>query len=81
MKVSKNNFKPPPKVESSIVRIEPRNPLPTINFIEWDGLLRMCFLRKNKTINSLFKKKPVLKLLHNNYKTYLTLKNTNNNNI
>ena len=59
MKVSKNNFKPPPKVESSIVRIEPRNPLPPINFIEWDGLLRMVFLRKNKTIGSLFRKKPV----------------------
>ena len=30
--VSKNNFRPPPKVESSVVRIEPRNPPPPINF-------------------------------------------------
>ena len=37
MKVSKNNFRPPPKVESSIVRVEPKNPMPKINFIEWDG--------------------------------------------
>ena len=37
MKVGKNNFRPPPKVESSVVRIEPRNPPPPINFREWDG--------------------------------------------
>lgn len=37
MKVGKNNFRPPPKVESSVVRIEPRNPPPSINFKEWDG--------------------------------------------
>ena len=30
--VGKNNFRPPPKVESSVVRIEPRNPPPPINF-------------------------------------------------
>jgi 18S rRNA (adenine1779-N6/adenine1780-N6)-dimethyltransferase len=70
MKVSKNNFRPPPKVESSIVRIEPRNPRPNINFIEWDGLLRICFSRKNKTLNSIFKNKSVLKLLFENYKTF-----------
>jgi 18S rRNA (adenine1779-N6/adenine1780-N6)-dimethyltransferase len=32
MKVGKNNFRPPPKVESSIVRIEPLNPPPPIRF-------------------------------------------------
>ena len=48
MKVGRNNFKPPPKVESSVVRIEPRHPLPDINYIEWDGLLRIAFNRKNK---------------------------------
>lgn len=48
MKVGKNNFKPPPKVDSSVVRIEPKNPPPPINYVEWDGLLRICFIRKNK---------------------------------
>jgi 18S rRNA (adenine1779-N6/adenine1780-N6)-dimethyltransferase len=28
MKVGKANFRPPPKVESSVVRLEPRNPPP-----------------------------------------------------
>ena len=32
LQVGKNNFRPPPKVESSVVRIEPRNPPPPINF-------------------------------------------------
>ncbi len=45
LKVGRNNFRPPPKVDSSVVRIEPRNPPPPINFLEWDGLLRLCFGR------------------------------------
>lgn len=67
MKVSKTCFKPPPKVESSIVRIEPIYPPPAINYSEWDGLLRICFNRKNKTLSALFRKKKVLKLLETNY--------------
>jgi hypothetical protein len=41
--VGKNNFRPPPKVESSVVRIKPHNPPPALNFLEWDGLMRVCF--------------------------------------
>jgi len=33
IKVGKNNFKPPPKVESSVIRIEPKNPTPVLNYI------------------------------------------------
>lgn len=68
MKVSKKNFCPPPKVESSVVRIEPRHPLPNINFTEWDGLLRICFSRKNKTLGAIFKQKTILELLFKNFK-------------
>jgi len=81
MKVSKNNFTPPPKVESSVVRIEPRVPLPNINFTEWDGLLRVIFSRKNRTLGAIFKQKTTLELLLENYKTFLKLgkkENTNN---
>ena len=67
MKVSKKNFCPPPKVESSVVRIEPKHPLPDINYLEWDGLLRICFGRKNKTLGAIFKQKKVLDLVYNNY--------------
>jgi 18S rRNA (adenine1779-N6/adenine1780-N6)-dimethyltransferase len=70
MKVGKNNFKPPPKVESSIVRIEPKNPPPPINYIEWDGILRICFIRKNKTLGAVFKIKTVLKTLERNFELF-----------
>lgn len=75
MKVGKNNFKPPPKVESSVVRIEPRNPPPQINFTEWDGLTRIAFLRKNKTLAAAFKQSSVLQTLENNYKLQASLQN------
>ncbi|XP_052090369.1 probable dimethyladenosine transferase [Mytilus californianus] len=74
MKVGKNNFRPPPKVESSVVRIEPRNPPPPINFQEWDGLVRICFSRKNKTLGAAFKFTKILELLEKNYKTRCSLK-------
>lgn len=70
IKVSKNSFKPPPKVESSVVRIEPKYPPPPINFIEWDGLVRLCFLRKNKTLSSIFRIKHVVQMLHDNFKAF-----------
>lgn len=73
LKVGKNNFRPPPKVDSSVVRIEPRNPLPPINFKEWDGLIRLCFNRKNKTLGSIFRQKAVLALIEKNYKTFQAL--------
>ena len=71
MKVSKKNFVPPPKVESSVVRIEPIHPLPKINFIEWDGMLRICFSRKNKTLGALFKQKKVFEMIYQNYKKFM----------
>ena len=70
IKVSRNSFKPPPKVESSVVRIEPKYPPPPINFTEWDGLVRLCFLRKNKTLSAIFRLKNIMKMLHANYQIY-----------
>nr|CAG4646390.1 EOG090X08Z3 [Macrothrix elegans] len=75
LKVGKNNFRPPPKVESSVVRIEPKNPPPPINFREWDGLLRICFLRKNQTMSALFKHTSVITVLEKNYRTHASLHN------
>lgn len=73
IKVSRNSFKPPPKVESSVIRMEPKYPPPPINFTEWDGLVRLCFLRKNKTLGAIFRLKNVLKMLHANFKQYAKL--------
>ena len=70
IKVGRNSFKPPPKVESSVVRIEPKYPPPAINFTEWDGLVRLCFMRKNKTLSAIFRIKHVINMLHENYKIF-----------
>nr|CAG8548908.1 2790_t:CDS:2 [Entrophospora candida] len=70
MKVGKNNFKPPPQVEASVVRIEPINPPPPIDFKEWDGLMRIVFVRKNRTLAASFKTSSILQIIENNYKTY-----------
>lgn len=71
MKVGKNNFKPPPAVESSVVKVVPKNPRPTISYDEWDGMLRICFVRKNKTLRSSFLgTSSMMDLLEANYKTW-----------
>lgn len=70
IKVGKNNFRPPPKVESSVVRIEPRNPPPPVNFKEWDSLTRIAFSRKNKTLGACFKADGVLGVLEKNYRVH-----------
>lgn len=67
LKVGRNNFRPPPKVDSSVVRIEPRTPPPPINFLEWDGLVRLCFGRKNKTLGAIFRQGSTLALMEHNY--------------
>lgn len=79
MKVGRNNFRPPPQVESSVVRIEIKQPRPNIDFNEWDGLLRIVFVRKNKTIAAGFKSNNVIDILEKNYKTYLATTNAMNN--
>ncbi len=71
--MGKNNFRPPPKVESSVVRIEPRNPPPPINFKEWDGLTRMAFVRKNKTLGAALTQTAALMALEKNYRVHKSL--------
>jgi len=73
MKVGRNNFRPPPKVESRVVRIEPRNPPPPVNFVEWDGLVRLAFNRKNKTLHAEFTNNKVLEMFGANLKTWCSL--------
>jgi len=76
MKVGKNNFKPPPAVESSVVRLVPKNPRPQISYEEWDGLLRVVFVRKNKTLRaSFFGTTHVMDMLESNYRTWCAQNN------
>lgn len=43
MKVSAACFKPPPKVESSVVRMEPKPNPPPIDFEEWDEMVKVLW--------------------------------------
>jgi 18S rRNA (adenine1779-N6/adenine1780-N6)-dimethyltransferase len=52
------------------VGVDARSP---VNFVEWDGLIRLCFNRKNKTLNSSLRDKKVLKMIEENYKTFRSL--------
>ncbi|KAF2195158.1 rRNA adenine dimethylase [Zopfia rhizophila CBS 207.26] len=71
LKVGKNNFSPPPAVESNVVRLEPKNPRPQISYEEWDGLLRISFVRKNRTLRANFLgTSAVVDMLASNYRLW-----------
>ncbi|QRW08039.1 rRNA (adenine-N6,N6)-dimethyltransferase [Ceratobasidium sp. AG-Ba] len=70
MKVGKNNFRPAPQVESSVVRIVPIDPPPPLRFEEFDGLTRILFSRRNKTAHANFQAKGVMELLEKNFRTW-----------
>lgn len=71
MKVGKNNFNPPPQVESNVIRLTPKHPRPQISYNEWDGLLRIAFVRKNRVMRSNFLgTNSVMAMLEANYRTF-----------
>jgi len=53
-KVDRKSFTPPPKVDSVVVKLTPRRNKYDIDFVQWDALLRICFIRSNKTIRANF---------------------------
>ncbi|KAF8011085.1 hypothetical protein BT93_J1640 [Corymbia citriodora subsp. variegata] len=57
MDVSKRDFLPVPKVDSSVVIIHPKTELPNVNLAEWWAFTRTCFGKKNKTLGATFKQK------------------------
>lgn len=75
MNVGKNNFRPPPNVESSVVRIVPLEPPPPVKFEEFDGLTRIIFSRRNKTTHGNFQAKGVTEMLEKNWRTWCSEQN------
>jgi 18S rRNA (adenine1779-N6/adenine1780-N6)-dimethyltransferase len=47
--------------------------VPDINFLEWDGLLRIVFNRKHKTVGAIFRQRDVVEMLRANYNAFLSL--------
>ncbi|RXW25162.1 hypothetical protein EST38_g716 [Candolleomyces aberdarensis] len=71
--VNRNDFRPPPQVESSVIRLVPIDPPPPVKFEEFDGLNRIIFSRPNKTIRGNFQAKGVMKMLDQNRRTWLSM--------
>ncbi|WOH00442.1 hypothetical protein DCAR_0519802 [Daucus carota subsp. sativus] len=63
MDVSKRDFVPCPKVDSSVVMIFPKDDVPYKDLDEWGAFTKTCFTKKNKTLGATFKqKKKVMEL-------------------
>jgi len=75
MHVGKNNFRPAPQVESSVVRLVPLDPPPPVRFEEFDGMNRILFSRKNKTLHGNFMAKGVVEMLERNWRTWCAERN------
>ncbi|XP_075493056.1 ribosomal RNA small subunit methyltransferase, mitochondrial-like [Primulina tabacum] len=65
MNVSKRDFVPCPKVDSSVVKIYPKIEIPNVDLNEWWAFTRTCFGKKNKTLGAIFKQKKKLMELMN----------------
>ncbi|GIQ81705.1 ribosomal RNA adenine methyltransferase KsgA/Erm [Kipferlia bialata] len=63
LKVSRNSFRPPPKVDSSVIMLEPLPPRPNLDVNEWDSFVKTVFNRKHRTLGAIFKNKSVLATL------------------
>lgn len=76
MKVGRNNFKPPPQVESSVVRIEPKvgKERPGVSWEEWDGMVRVCFVRGGRTLRaSWLGSKEVVGMVEGNWRVWCAM--------
>lgn len=56
--VSKGAFRPPPKVESAVVRMEPLADRPAIDWQRFDDLLRQAFSARRKQLRNALPLKP-----------------------
>jgi 18S rRNA (adenine1779-N6/adenine1780-N6)-dimethyltransferase len=75
-KVDRKSFNPPPEVDSMVVRFVPHEKPIDVPFNEFDGLLRVCFVRKNKTIRASFFHKTILRMMETNYKIWRAAQNS-----
>jgi 16S rRNA A1518/A1519 N6-dimethyltransferase RsmA/KsgA/DIM1 with predicted DNA glycosylase/AP lyase activity len=53
------DFLPAPKVDSSVVIIQPKDQIPGVNLDEWCEFTKTCFEKKNTTLGVAFKQKVI----------------------
>lgn len=54
MKIKKEQFRPPPKVDSAVIELVPKGWPSNLNFPHWDYFLRIAFSNKNKKLRTVF---------------------------
>merc|ERR1712070_993116 len=75
-KVARGSFTPPPEVDSMVVKVVFRDPPIEVDFREWDGMMRIAFLRKRKMMRANFTLTHTLRTLQDNYETWCALNDT-----
>ncbi|KAJ6589837.1 ribosomal RNA adenine dimethylase-domain-containing protein [Mycena vulgaris] len=71
--VKRNTLRPALQVESSVVRLVPRDPPPPVKFEEFDGLTRVIFSRKYKTVRGIFLHSGVISMLESNWRVWCSV--------
>ena len=61
-----------------VVKFTPAEKPVDVDFREWDGLLRICFSRKRKTLAASFRPKTMSKVLEQNFRTFCSLRGIQN---
>ncbi|KAJ7160705.1 S-adenosyl-L-methionine-dependent methyltransferase [Mycena filopes] len=68
--VNTNDFRPPPLVESSVVRVVPKDPPRRSSSRSLTAWGRILFSRRNKTVHGNFMAKGVIDMLEKNWRTW-----------
>lgn len=66
IRVSRNSFRPPPKVDSAVIEMIPTGIPEGLDLDEFNGLTKVLFMNKNKTLGAIFKTKSLLNNLVRN---------------
>ena len=66
-------FFPQPRVCSQVIKVVPREDAPNIDFEEWDGLIRIGYRHKLRTMRKVFSGMSVVNMLEHNYKTWCSI--------
>lgn len=76
--VAAASFNPPPKVDSIVVKLAPKRDSQKIHvdYGEWDGMLRILFSRKRKTLRAVFRTTKTAQKLLNLHKAFLSSQST-----
>lgn len=71
--VKSGSFIPRPRVESTVVRLTPRVPAPSVDFAEWDAFVKLIFSKRRRTLRKQFRKLSTTSMLEQNYKIWCSL--------